>query len=94
MPLFRCSITGEDFPGKILHQADPVGFYTTRYVEAETPEQAELFALERLRNDAALDLAPEHRSENARVYFESIEEVPEDTERTPDAGFVFFTMGT
>lgn len=94
MPLFRCAITGEDFPGKILHQEDPVGFYTARYVEAETPEEAELLVLDLLRNEAALDLAPEHRSENAKVYFESIDEVPEDTERTPNAGFVFFTMGS
>jgi hypothetical protein len=71
-----------------------VGFYTTRFVEADTPEQAELAALELLRNDASLELLPEHRSRDAKVYFEDIDEVPVDTERNPNAGFVFFTMGT
>lgn len=93
MGLYRCAICGEGFPGNILDQIEPIGFYTTRYVEAETAEQAELIALELLRNDAALDLPLEHRSENARVYFESVEEVAEDTERVPGAGFTFFTMG-
>lgn len=94
MRLFRCSICGENFPGKLLDQEDLVGFYATRYVEADTPEQAELIALDLLREDAGLDLPPEHRSQDARVYFESIDEVPEDTERAPNAGFVFFTMGS
>ncbi|CAN7511002.1 hypothetical protein LJR168_003598 [Pseudoxanthomonas sp. LjRoot168] len=94
MPLFRCSICGENFPGKLLDQEDLVGFYTTRFVEADTPEQAELAVLELLRSDASLELPPEYRSQDAKVYFEDIDEVPMDTERALDAGFVFFTMGT
>ncbi len=94
MPLFRCSICGENFPGKLLDQEDLVGFYTTRFVEADTPEQAELAVLELLRSDASLELPPEYRSQDAKVYFEDIDEVPMDTERAPNAGFVFFTMGT
>ena len=94
MPLYRCSICGENFPGKLLDQDELVGFYTTRYVEADTPEQAELSALELLRNDSSLELSPEHRTQDAKVYFEDIDEVPADTEQKPNAGFVFFTMGT
>ena len=94
MPLYRCSICGENFPGKLLDQDELVGFYTTRYVEADTSAQAELAVLELLHNDSSLELPPEHRSQDAKVYFEEIDEVPMDTEQKPNAGFVFFTMGT
>lgn len=94
MPLFRCFIRGENFPGKLLGQDDPIGFYTTRFVEADSPEQAELLAAELLRNDKSLEVSPEHRTQDARIYFENIDEVPGDAEQTPSSGFTFFTMGT
>jgi hypothetical protein len=94
MPIFRCSICGENFPGQLLGQDDLVGFYTTRYVDADTPEQAEHLALELLRDDPSLELAPEHRTPNAKVYFERIDEIPANEQQEPNAGFVFFTMGT
>jgi hypothetical protein len=94
MPLFRCSICGENFPGKLLGQDDLIGFYTTRYVEADTSEQAEHLALELLRNDPSLQLSPEHRTKNAKVYFEKIVEIPATEQHESNAGFVFFTMGT
>src|SRR3546814_12937219 len=61
MPLFRCIICGENFPGTLLGQEELVGFYTTRFVEADSPEQAEIMAIELLRNDTSLDVSAEHR---------------------------------
>ena len=94
MPLFRCFIRGDNFPGKLIGQDDPIGFYTTRFVEADSPAQAEMLAVDLLRNDPSLDVPPEHRTQDARVYFEDIDEVPGDAEKKPNSGFTFFTMGT
>lgn len=94
MPLFRCFIRGDNFPGMLLGQQEPIGFYTTRFVEAETPEQAELLAVDLLRVDSSLDVPQEHRTHDSKVYFENIDEVPAETERKPNKGFTFFTMGT
>jgi hypothetical protein len=94
MPLFRCLIRGDNFPGKLIGKRKPVGFYTTRFIEAATAEQAEMLAVELLRTDPNLDAAPKHRTGDARVYFEEIHEVPEETERKPNKGFTFFLMGT
>lgn len=92
MPLFRCFIRGENFPGKLLERPGLLGFHTTRFVEAESPEQAELLALDLLRDDAGLAVAAEHRTQEAQVFFETIEEIPADSARTPNKGFTFFPM--
>ncbi len=94
MPLLRCSIRGENFPGRLLAQDEKIGFYTTRFVKAGDPEQAGLAALELLRRDATLEVPAEHRSEEAMVYDEDIEEIPDDSMKTAGSGFAFFTMGS
>src|SRR3546814_6000362 len=81
MPLFRCIICGENFPGTLLGQEELVGFYTTRFVEADSPEQAEIMAIELLRNDPSLDVSSANRTQSAKVFFEDIDEVPGDTEQ-------------
>ena len=90
MPLFRCLLRGEHFPGHLSGERGPIGFYTTRYVEADSVDDAELKAVARLRGDPHLQVAVEHRTKDAKVFVESIEEVPDDTPRVPDAGFTFF----
>ncbi|MFT3898062.1 MAG: hypothetical protein QM719_10285 [Thermomonas sp.] len=90
MPLFRCLIRGDNFSGKLIGKKKPIGFYTTRFVEAETSKEAELLALELLKNDPNLEVAPKYRTEDARVFFEKIDEVPQDTKRVPNNGFTFF----
>lgn len=94
MPLFRCLIRGDNFPGKLIGKKKPIGFYTTRFVEAESPKEAEFLAVEILKNDPDLEVAPKHRTEDARVFFEEIDEVPHDTRRVPNNGFTFFLMDT
>jgi hypothetical protein len=91
-PLFRCLIRGENFPGELIGLTAAVGFHATRFVEAESAKQAEQIAVAALREDAALTVTVEPRVKNAKVYFDSIEEVPADTPRMPDTGFTFFIM--
>jgi hypothetical protein len=92
MPLFRCSIRGENFPGELIGLTTAIGFHATRFVEAQSAEDAERIAVAALREDAALTVTSEPRVKNAKVYFASIEEVPSDTERVPNEGFSFFSM--
>lgn len=94
MPVFRCFVRGNNFPGKLIGRKQPVGFYTTRFVDAASPEEAEMLVVELLRNDPDLVVAPKYRTKDAKVYFENIDEVPAETERKPNKGFTFFPMGT
>lgn len=94
MPIFRCFIRGDNFTGTLIGQKEPIGFYTTRLVEADSLEQAEEFALELLRKDCDLHVPPEHRTQEVKVHFEDIDEVFAETKQKPKAGFTFFTMGT
>jgi hypothetical protein len=93
--LFRCLVHGENFPGEMLSLEHRVGFYTTRYVAAEDAQAAEMLVLAVLKADSSLQL-PEGVAKpvDARVYFEKIEEVPNDTPPVPNAGFTFYAMGT
>jgi hypothetical protein len=92
MPLFRCSIRGENFPGELIGLTTAIGFHATRFVDAQSAEEAERIAVAALREDAALTVTSEPRVKNAKVYFESIEEVPSDSEKMPNEGFSFFSM--
>ena len=96
MKLFRCFIQGENFPLQFEGQPELLGFHTARFIRAETPEQAELVALEMLRTDPKLDVEPSKRTKDTMVYFESIEEIdslPEGVTE-PGIGFVFYRMGS
>jgi hypothetical protein len=95
MKWFRCLIEGENFPGVLANSDELIGFYTTRFVEAETAEEAEMKALANLKNEESLQL-PEGvvPPSNAKVYFEEIEEVMESEVPEVNAGFSFYIMGT
>lgn len=94
MRLFRCHIRGENFPGELLGHEAAIGFHAIRFVDAESAAEAERIAVAALRQEEALTVNVEPRVKNARVFFESIEEVPADTKREPNSGFSFFPMGT
>jgi len=95
MPWYKCSITGENFPGILVGINGDVGFYTTRFVEAPSANEVEPLALSNLKNEAALTL-PEGiaKPTNARVFFENIEQVDMSELPSQKPGLVFFIMGT
>ena len=75
MPYYRCLANGRNFPGALIGRDEPVGFYTTRWVQALNPRAAERKAIALLRRD------PSFRSDGtptpgAHVVFESLERVP------------------
>ena len=94
MKLYRCMVRGENFPGELIGKKGLVGFYTTRWVEAVSLEEAEISALEAVRIDPAFEIvSPKLREQfKAMVYFEEILEVPPETPRVPSKGATWFDM--
>ena len=94
VPLFRCFIKGTNFPGRLVGQKKPVGFYTTRYIDASSSDEAEMLVVENLRTDKGLSVPEKYCAQDAKIFFMKVEEAPPETERKPNAGFTFYTMGT
>jgi hypothetical protein len=93
MPWFQCFARGENFPGLADAPDQPVGFYANEFVEAPDPESAELCALAALRGrETLIALGGDPAAHRARVYFESIVEVPADAVPDKRLGLVFFPM--
>ena len=78
MAFYCCFIRGEHFQGECIGQTGPYGFHTTRWVEAADEEEAELRAVELLREDPSFAL-PEGfpKPTDARVHVEEIEQISE-----------------
>jgi hypothetical protein len=88
MAIFRCVIRGEQFPFLVNNAWTSKGFYTTRYVEAPSADDAEMIALDMLRDDPALQRDPSTPGlDKAQVFFDEIEQV---SERGANTGFIFF----
>jgi len=94
MPKYRCLMRGENFPEVLLDKTSPIGFFATRFVDADSASNAELAALDLLRRDQARSVPPESRTSGAHVFFEAIEELSPNDNRDEGAGFSFFVMGT
>jgi hypothetical protein len=69
-----------------------MGFYTTRWVEADTAEAAEPIALEMVRDEFRFSEEEKRRAPDAMMYFEEIVEVEPDTPRVPNKGATWFPM--
>jgi hypothetical protein len=90
MVWFRLFACGEDFPVVIEGEVIVCGFYTTRYVEAESASEAETIASEMLFEDPDLETPPGYEDMQPRIVFEEVEQVaaPMDI----NDGFSFFPM--
>lgn len=69
-----------------------VGFYTTRFVEAETPEKAEDLAVQLIRGDAKLhEAVVNDKSDPPMIYAEEVVLLETfEGNMTPGAGYTFF----
>ena len=95
MPKFRAFVHGVNFH---MHLSDSevverLGFYTNVFVEADSPEAAELLAVDVLRDDTKLnDGVLNARDNPPRLFVEEIEEIaewPADTAR-PRTGLALY----
>ena len=93
MPWYKCFVAGKNFPGELVGETSPVGFYTTRFAHAGSPEEAEVKALDELRKDARLKLPDEaSASPESRVYFEKVVEVSASEVPLKEKAFVWYVM--
>lgn len=90
MAWFRVFACGEDFPVVLEGRVEIVGFYTTRYVEADTPGEAEAIVSESLFEDPDLEPPPGYDDIQSRIMCEEVEEVAEPIDAND--GFMFFPM--
>ena len=93
MVWFRCFIRGDNFPGQMVGETRPVGFYVTRFVKASNITKAESIALKQLRAEPML-AKPEGftPSDNIRVFFEEIEEVKPSDVPEVKPGYTWYPM--
>jgi len=76
----------------MLDETNPIGFYTTRFVEAESEADAEIAAVRVLQADPRLAISEELRTEDAMVFVDEIVAVSEGTPGGSNTGFSFFPM--
>jgi hypothetical protein len=95
MSKYRVLIKGENFLLNSDGQLQKLGFYVTRVVDARNPDEAELAAVNLLREDSQLKGNVLNEGDDPpMLYAEEIEEVePSDGEENVSTGFSWFTEG-
>ncbi|MCA1592796.1 MAG: hypothetical protein LC754_09135 [Acidobacteria bacterium] len=95
MSKYRVLINGENFLLNFDRQLQKLGFYVTRVVDARNPEEAELAAVNLVREDSRLkDNVLNERDDPPMLYADEIEEIEEsEGEENVDTGFSWFTDG-
>ena len=93
MKKYRLFVCGENFIFKVDDEEQRLGFYTTVFIEAENEEEAELKAIDLIRNDPKLkDGVLNPKSDPPMMFVEEVEEVECFVgEGLPRTGFAFFT---
>jgi hypothetical protein len=93
--LYRCFIRGENFPGELVGKRGSYGFYTARWIEATSAEEAERACLELLKGDPTFQVtSPKllEKAVDAKVYFEKIEPVRPTKRKRVNSGATWFKM--
>lgn len=92
MNKYKVLLNGSNFWMKIDSQTKLMGFYTTRYLEADTPELAEEFAVQLIRADAKLrEAVVNDKSDPPMIHAEEVIllQTFEGTE-PPGSGYTYF----
>ncbi len=90
---WRVSLEGKNFWLKLDDSAKKFGFFTTRYVEADDPENAENAAVQMLREDPKLQAVLNDRSDPPTIFAGEIIEIVPDPECV-NAGYSFYLDDT
>ena len=93
MKHYRILINGENFFIKKDNVKTYMGFYTTRFVSADDPDQAELLAIKDIQTDENIISITLNTSEHeeAMMYMDEINEIKEK-EIENNYGFGWYTM--
>ncbi len=88
---YNVMLEGRNFLLDIDSSVKKYGFFTTRYVEAENPEQAEMIAVQLIREDQKLKTATKNEGSKPMIYLYSITELESfEGVRLPGTGYTFF----
>jgi hypothetical protein len=91
MPHYRVKLAGENFRLNFEGKVMKLGFFTTRLVEASDKPQAELNAVQLIREDHKLEGVLNERADPPMIYCEGIEEIePFDPASVVQLGFTFY----
>ena len=92
MKKYRVFLQGKNFLLNIDDKTEKIGFYTTRFVEANDELEAENKSVELIRNDPQLrQLVLNEKDDPPTIYQEDIEELSDfDGIKTPGAGYTFY----
>ena len=92
MPTFAVMLRGEDFLIRIEGVPERLGFYTTRFVHARDVEEAELRAVQMVRQAKSLSGNIRTASLTPMIYLDSIERRPWWHRFKTQPGFAFWNM--
>ncbi len=90
MAEWRVLLNGRNFLLQTDGEPKRLGFYTTRFVEAQDPEAAELAAVQMVRKDSAFQLVLNDRSDPPMIYAEEIAECVRSDSEYPNTGYSFY----
>jgi len=93
MRRYRIVLRGQNFSIDHGSGVEKFGFYTTRWVKADDPKKAEIFAVELVKNDPALNESIQNEKHDPPVIFlENLNEVGwfEFFRRNPGDGYTFY----
>jgi hypothetical protein len=93
MSKYRVLINGENFLINFDGQVQKVGFYTSRIVDAQNPEEAELTSVALVKGDSALKgFVLNERDDSPMLYAEEIEEIEKSgSQKNVNTGFSWYT---
>jgi hypothetical protein len=91
MKKYSVTLEGRNFLLDIEGSVKKYGFFTTRYVEAENAEQAEMKAVQLIRKDQSLKTTAKNEGAKPMVYLDSITELESfEGVRLPGTGYAWF----
>jgi hypothetical protein len=89
---YRVLLRGENFLINTDEKATLFGFYTTRFVKANDPEEAELLAVDLIRQDDSLrKTVLNEQSDPPMIFAKEIAEVDPDDVPESVGGYTFFS---
>ena len=92
MKKYQVMLKGCNFRIELEGVVQRLGFYTTRWVEANNPEEAEMQAVALVKNDGDLRVAVRNKPEDLpTIHLDEIIEVADfENIQVPGAGYSFY----
>ena len=93
MPKYQVLLEGRDFPARLSDDGKCLGFFTTRFVEADDAEAAECLAVNLVRDELWDFVGPAQEGDSTPMMsldeISVIDDLPDDG---PGRGFTWFPM--